>query len=141
MGVHCLTTIRIRMLVLALGLICVANALPADMTVQEAHSVDGLIKPELLKPKIYIQPTVRQNNGTMPPPMPSMDRADSTCGCGYSISNPAAGRIVAGSEVSPVHKLPYQVYLQCTVFTAVDLGHPVSRQLLGNITLNKIGRP
>jgi len=99
-------------LVLALGLICVANALPADMTVQEAHSVDGLIKPELLKPKIYIQPTVRQNNGTMPPPMPSMDRADSTCGCGYSISNPAAGRIVAGSEVSPVHKLPYQVYLQ-----------------------------
>ena len=35
-------------------------------------------------------------------------------GCGYSVSNPnpAAGRIVAGAEVSPRHKLPYQVLLK-----------------------------
>jgi len=42
------------------------------------------------------------------------DRATTSCGCGYSVSNPnpAAGRIVAGAEVSPRHKLPYQVLLK-----------------------------
>jgi len=37
------------------------------------------------------------------------DRASTQCGCGYA---PAAGRIVAGQEVNPMHSRPYQVYLQ-----------------------------
>ena len=37
------------------------------------------------------------------------DRATTQCGCGYA---PAAGRIVAGQEVNPMHSRPYQVYLQ-----------------------------
>jgi len=36
-------------------------------------------------------------------------RATTQCGCGYA---PAAGRIVAGQEVNPMHSRPYQVYLQ-----------------------------
>merc|ERR1719342_1044493 len=36
-------------------------------------------------------------------------RATTQCGCGYA---PAAGRIVAGQEVNPMHSKPYQVYLQ-----------------------------
>merc|ERR1719431_1315921 len=36
-------------------------------------------------------------------------RATSQCGCGLA---PAAGRIVAGKEVNPMHSRPYQVYLQ-----------------------------
>merc|ERR1712215_243441 len=36
-------------------------------------------------------------------------RATTQCGCGYT---PAAGRIVAGQEVNPMHSRPYQVYLQ-----------------------------
>merc|ERR1719500_2737637 len=37
------------------------------------------------------------------------DRATTQCGCGYA---PAAGRIVAGQEVNPMHSRPDQVYLQ-----------------------------
>ena len=37
------------------------------------------------------------------------DRASTQCGCGYA---PAAGRIVSGQEVNPMHSRPYQVYLQ-----------------------------
>lgn len=43
------------------------------------------------------------------------DRSTTSCGCGYSVTNPspsAAGRIVNGIEVSPAHKLPYQVYVK-----------------------------
>merc|ERR1711915_1028586 len=36
-------------------------------------------------------------------------RATTQCGCGYAS---AAGRIVAGQEVNPMHSRPYQVYLQ-----------------------------
>jgi len=37
------------------------------------------------------------------------DRATTQCGCGQA---PAAGRIVSGQEVNPMHSRPYQVYLQ-----------------------------
>merc|ERR1711892_1151427 len=37
------------------------------------------------------------------------DRATTDCGCGRA---PAAGRIVGGQEVNPMHSRPYQVYLQ-----------------------------
>jgi len=37
------------------------------------------------------------------------DRATTDCGCGAS---PAAGRIVNGQEVSPMHSRPYQAFLQ-----------------------------
>merc|ERR1712227_470911 len=37
------------------------------------------------------------------------DRATTDCGCGGA---PAAGRIVGGAEVSPMHSRPYQAYLQ-----------------------------
>ena len=37
------------------------------------------------------------------------DRATTQCGCGRA---PAAGRIVSGQEVNPMHSRPYQVYLQ-----------------------------
>jgi len=40
------------------------------------------------------------------------DRSTTTCGCGYSIVNTAAGRIVGGQEVNPRHKLPYQMFVQ-----------------------------
>merc|ERR1712142_556566 len=38
-------------------------------------------------------------------------RATTQCGCGYA---PAAGRIVAGQEVNPMHSRPYQVYARVT---------------------------
>merc|ERR1711936_735179 len=37
------------------------------------------------------------------------ERSSSDCGCGQA---PAAGRIVGGGEVAPMHSRPYQVYLQ-----------------------------
>ena len=39
----------------------------------------------------------------------ALNRASNDCGCGYAVSNlnPAAGRIVGGSIVSPQNKLPY----------------------------------
>merc|ERR1711936_791991 len=37
------------------------------------------------------------------------ERSSSDCGCGQA---PAAGRIVGGGEVTPMHSRPYQVYLQ-----------------------------
>ena len=37
------------------------------------------------------------------------ERASTQCGCGYA---PAAGRIVNGQQVNPMHSRPYQVYLQ-----------------------------
>ena len=39
------------------------------------------------------------------------DRATTQCGCGYAPAA-AAGRIVNGQVVNPMHSRPYQVYLQ-----------------------------
>ena len=41
--------------------------------------------------------------------LPATERSSSDCGCGLA---PAAGRIVGGGEVVPMHSRPYQVYLQ-----------------------------
>merc|ERR1712042_101961 len=110
----------IRMLLLFASLLCIiqAHAIPADIKPDqgfdlEETNADGLVNPSDLKPRIYIEPTIRFDNGTdVDDKDMDLDRATTTCGCGYSISNPASGRIVNGKEVSPVHKLPYQVRLQ-----------------------------
>merc|ERR1711970_1460809 len=110
----------IRMLLLFASLLCIiqAHAIPADIKPGqgfdlEETNADGLVNPSDLKPRIYIEPTIRFDNGTdVDDKDMDLDRATTTCGCGYSISNPASGRIVNGKEVSPVHKLPYQVRLQ-----------------------------
>jgi len=123
------------MLVLTLCLLCIiqANAVPAeinsvpahdnglvnpadltldrDLDVHEAHA-DGLINPSELTPTFFLQPNVRAVDDIEEEEAEEvMDRSVKTCGCGTSITNPS-GRIVAGSEVRPVHKLPYQVRLQ-----------------------------
>ena len=41
--------------------------------------------------------------------LPGTERSSSDCGCGLA---PAAGRIVGGGEVAPMHSRPYQAYLQ-----------------------------
>ena len=41
--------------------------------------------------------------------LPATARSSWDCGCGQA---PAAGRIVGGGEVAPMHSRPYQVYLQ-----------------------------
>ena len=41
--------------------------------------------------------------------LPPSQRSTSDCGCGLA---PAAGRIVGGAEVAPMHSRPYQAYLQ-----------------------------
>jgi len=145
----------IRMLVLFLGLLCIiqANAVPADINtvpvhdnglmnpgelelardldVHEANNA-GLINPTDLIPNIYLEPTVRfvddieEEGDEWKEEV--MDRADKTCGCGSSITNPS-GRIVNGKEVNPVHSRPYQVMLQLC-FTNVC-------SLCGGTLLNK----
>ena len=44
-----------------------------------------------------------------PRSLPATARSSWDCGCGLA---PAAGRIVGGAEVAPMHSRPYQVYLQ-----------------------------
>merc|ERR1712200_229338 len=108
------------------------QAIPADskpgLDLEEANA-NGLVNPSDLIPKIdnefdpsevsplvYIEPKVTvddSENIDDEDEDTDLDRAPAnTCGCGYSITNPASGRIVNGKEVSPVHKLPYQVRLQ-----------------------------
>jgi len=122
------------MLVLFATLLCFiqAQAIPADskpgLDLEEANA-NGLVNPSDLIPKIdnefdpsevspliYIEPKVTvddSENIDDEDEDTDLDRAPAnTCGCGYSITNPASGRIVNGKEVSPVHKLPYQVRLQ-----------------------------
>jgi len=86
---------------------------PQNIDVQEVHP-NGLVNPEKLIPKVYIQPRISYGNESRSDIELDLDRSDSKCGCGYSIVNPAAavGRIVGGSEVNPKHKLPYQAHLQ-----------------------------
>merc|ERR1712102_100003 len=85
--------------------------LDRDLDVHEAHA-DGLINPNELIPNFFLQPNVRVVDDIEEEEAEEvMDRSVKTCGCGTSITNPS-GRIVAGSEVRPVHKLPYQVRLQ-----------------------------
>merc|ERR1712200_241399 len=106
------------------------QAIPADskpgLDLEEANA-NGLVNPSDLIPKIdnefdpsevsplvYIEPKVTVDDSeNIEDEDTDLDRAPAnTCGCGYSITNPASGRIVNGKEVSPVHKMPYQVRLQ-----------------------------
>jgi len=70
-----------------------------NLTIQNGDNNDEyeLLNMDELTPKRYVE-----------------NRATTSCGCGYSVSNPnpAAGRIVGGQEVSPMHSRPYQVYVQ-----------------------------
>ena len=61
---------------------------------------DQLLSLDLMKPSFILPGRGRS--------LPT-DRASTSCGCGQA---PAAGRIVGGGEVSPMHSRPYQVYLQ-----------------------------
>merc|ERR1712168_767676 len=165
----------IRMLVLFATLLCFiqAQAIPADskpgLDLEEANA-NGLVNPSDLIPKIdnefdpsevspliYIEPKVTVDDSeNIDDEDTDLDRAPAnTCGCGYSITNPASGRIVNGKEVSPVHKLPYPVRLQifyprgCFLCGGTLLNKryvlrampETSRLLLVNTTLNMIGRP
>ena len=56
------------------------------------------------------------------------DRATTDCGCGAS---PAAGRIVNGQEVSPMHSRPYQAFLQsCSSQERYQLINPIKLQMI-----------
>ena len=74
-------------------------------------------------PKLEVQLLVNETEEIDPSlltPKMSLDRATTDCGCGYAVSNPnpAAGRIVGGSVVTPQNKLPYQVYVQACFGTS-----------------------
>ena len=59
-----------------------------------------LLSPDLVRPSFILPGRGRSL---------ASHRASSSCGCGLA---PAAGRIVGGGEVKPMHSRPYQVYLQ-----------------------------
>merc|ERR1712045_951482 len=108
----------IRMLLLLTGLVCIlqANANPAAVLpgwdVEETNEA-GLIKPIDLDPQIYIEARLGGSADDDINEDTESDRATAnSCGCGYSITNPASGRIVNGKEVNPVHNRPYQVRVQ-----------------------------
>jgi len=61
---------------------------------------DQLLSPDLVRPSFILPGRGRSL---------ASHRASSSCGCGLA---PAAGRIVGGGEVKPMHSRPYQVYLQ-----------------------------
>ena len=64
------------------------------------------------------------------------DRATTDCGCGAS---PAAGRIVNGQEVSPMHSRPYQAFLQsCSSQECYQLINPINSGELLQIKLQMI---
>ena len=92
------------------------NILPkleVQLLVNETEEID----PSLLTPKLEVQLLTNETEVVDPSlltPKMALDRATTDCGCGYAVSNPnpAAGRIVGGSVVTPQNKLPYQVFVQ-----------------------------
>jgi len=106
------------MLLLLTSLVCIlqANANPAAVLpgwdVEETNEA-GLVKPLDLVPQIYIEARLGGSADDDIDEDTESDRATAnSCGCGYSITNPASGRIVNGKEVNPVHNRPYQVRVQ-----------------------------
>ena len=92
------------------------NILP-KLEVQLLVNETEEINPSLLTPKLEVQLLTNETEVVDPSlltPKMALDRATTDCGCGYAVSNPnpAAGRIVGGSVVTPQNKLPYQVYVQ-----------------------------
>jgi len=74
-----------------------ASAVPIDETLVFSLNATGdLLDFDELTPKMALL----------------QDRSTTDCGCGNSIGNTAAGRIVGGQEVNPRHKLPYQMFVQ-----------------------------
>ena len=98
------------------------NILPkleVQLLVNETEEID----PSLLTPKLEVQLLMNETEVVDPSlltPKMSLNRATTDCGCGYAVSNPnpAAGRIVGGSVVTPQNKLPYQVYVQACFGTS-----------------------
>ena len=87
--------------------------LEVQLLVNETEEID----PSLLTPRLEIQLLTNETEVVDPSlltPKIALDRSTTDCGCGYAVSNPnpAAGRIVGGSIVTPQNKLPYQVYVQ-----------------------------
>lgn len=86
------------------------------------------VDPSLLTPKVEFQLVINETdivdpNLLTPMKKQALDRATTDCGCGYAVSNPnpAAGRIVGGSVVSPQNKLPYQVFVQSCYATGCNM--------------------
>ena len=101
------------------GLIAATSGRVVSLSLSLNNQTDNVfLPPGLLQPKLHFLLKPSNQSGFLNPSLltPKMaplvqDRSTTQCGCGYSIVN-AAGRIVAGQEVNPMHKLPYQVYVQ-----------------------------
>ena len=113
----------ILLLALCAGFMGVASGrvVTLDLSNASLGNGDDLLSPSLLKPKMqFLLKPVNQSEFLDPsllipktaPAAAVQDRSTTACGCGYSVVNSAAGRIVGGQEVNPRHKLPYQVYVQ-----------------------------
>ncbi|XP_023330353.1 cationic trypsin [Eurytemora carolleeae] len=101
-----------------LALLAVVQGGVVNLNVEEDSTESFNIS--LLQPRLEFQLLVNETQGPLdisqltPKLEQVQDRATTSCGCGYSVTNPnpAAGRIVGGVPVSPRHKLPYQVLLK-----------------------------